>query len=228
MPHRLHRIDAKIPDVCWRGCRQKGSYLHCIWDCPRLQPFWKEIQNQIHHIMDFSLPFCPGLIILNFWHVQPPDPLRKELLELLLCAARNLSTLHWKSTKTQMVQEWYLKVWYYFLQDKVSVSIVYIENIPVPSHFQDKFLQPLPHAIKTPCFLQQTNIMISFIFDLTLSCTLYTLHFNYDLVSCVFLCYLYLNLGFVVCFMGFLSFLLCYDLGGLCCGIWNEVRWLWC
>ena len=34
-------INKSTKDKCWRGCREKGTFLHCWWQCKLVQPLWK-------------------------------------------------------------------------------------------------------------------------------------------------------------------------------------------
>ena len=33
----------KIFILFWRGCGEKGSFLHCLWECKLVQPLWETV-----------------------------------------------------------------------------------------------------------------------------------------------------------------------------------------
>ena len=38
---RMAIIKKSTDNKCWRGCEEKGSPLHCQWDCKLVQPLWR-------------------------------------------------------------------------------------------------------------------------------------------------------------------------------------------
>ena len=42
-PVRIAIIKKSTNNKCWRGCREKGTLLHCWWECKLVQPLWKAV-----------------------------------------------------------------------------------------------------------------------------------------------------------------------------------------
>ena len=43
-PVRVANIN-KSTNQCWRGCREKGTLVHCWWECRVVRPLWKILCN---------------------------------------------------------------------------------------------------------------------------------------------------------------------------------------
>ena len=44
-PVRMALIKKSTNYKHWEGCREKGMFLHCWWECKLVQPLWKIVQR---------------------------------------------------------------------------------------------------------------------------------------------------------------------------------------
>ena len=89
-PVRMNITKKSTNNKCWRRCGEKGTLVHCWWECKLVQPPWKTLCRFLKKLK-IELPCDPAIPLLGIY-------------------AENLKTLIQKDTCTpQCPQQHYLQ-----------------------------------------------------------------------------------------------------------------------
>ena len=102
-PVRMAKIKNSGDSRCWRGCGERGTLLHCWWDCRLVQPLWKSVWRFLRKL-DIVLPEDPAIPLLG---IYPEDvPTGKDTCSTMFIAALFIIARSWKVPRCPSTEEW--------------------------------------------------------------------------------------------------------------------------
>ena len=109
-PVRMVIITKSTNNKCWQGCGEKGTLVHCWWECRLVQPLWKTVWNFLRN-QKMELPFDLEIPLLGLYTKNPETAVQKKLCTTMFTAPLFTISKCWKQPKCPSVNEWIKKLW---------------------------------------------------------------------------------------------------------------------
>ena len=63
---RMAIIKKSTNNTCWRGCGEKGTPLHCWWECKLIPPLWRTVWRFLIKL-GIKPPYDPAIPLLGMY-----------------------------------------------------------------------------------------------------------------------------------------------------------------
>ena len=112
-PVRMAKFKNSGDSRCWQECGERGTLLHCWWECKLIQPLWKSVWRFLRKLNivlleDLAIP------LLGIYPEEVPT------CSPMFIAALFIISRSWKEPRCTSIEEWIQKMWYIYTMEYFS------------------------------------------------------------------------------------------------------------
>ena len=96
---------------------EKGTLLHCWWECKLIQPLWRTVWMFLKKLQ-IELPYDPAIPLLRIYPEK--TIIQKDTCTPVFTAALFTIARVWKQPKCPPTDEWIKKMWYIYITEYYS------------------------------------------------------------------------------------------------------------